>query len=390
MARIISAFLGLVITTLLFIGAIYLMFDISWLLPSHRAGLQQLTTLSIDQYQEGHFYLAISHFVGVLCIIVGTIASAILLPGPLAATSQHLGKLKFALYLLYPLVLLYRWLARHCGALLKVRMPRPRIEASIQWETHAAAPSVVPSQQRSETRTAPVISLDPEPEEAAADPAADEGAKPDVESGLVYSDPMAESDPPSPATAFDPDAGISIVIDQCRELGFETRSNLKVNAATGGWVPDIFDDDPDATIQLVAVDEGNILLIETLDLGGVKWTVETMAQMHDKPWSDAVWKSSIGEIACPVSNLVRSRERFNAALITRLGMEPDQIIPVLMLRNGSLENPDTLGTFADAEEVEVVWFDKPETIEATTGKAEGKMSAVLLNIMTQASRREAS
>lgn len=390
MARMISALLGLVATTLLFIGAIYLIFDINWLLPSHRAGLRQLTALPMDQYQEGHFYLAIAHFVGAMCIIAGTIASAIRLPGPLSFASQHLGKLKYALYLLYPLVLLYRWLGRRCGALLKVRMPRPRIEASIQWETHAPAPSVAPPQPRPETRTAPVISLDAEAKETNNAPAPSEARKPEAESGLVYSDPMAESDPPSPTAAFDPDAGISIVIDQCRELGFETRSNLKVNAATGGWVPDIFDEDPDATIQLVAVDEGNILLIETLDLGGVKWTVETMAQMHDKPWSDAVWKSSHGEIACPVSNLVRSRERFNAALITRLGMEPDQIIPVLMLRNGSLENPDTLGAFAEAEEVEVVWFDKPETIEATTGKAEGKMSAVLLNIMTQASRREAS
>jgi hypothetical protein len=390
MARIISAFLGLVITTLLFISAIYLMFDINWLLPSHRVGLQQLTDLSMDQYQEGHFYLAIAHFIGAMCIIAGTIASAILLPAPLSAASQHLGKLKYALYLLYPLILLYRWLGRRCGPLLKVRMPRPRIEASIQWETHVQAPSTSPTEAQTETRTAPVISLDAEPREPNSAPTPSETPKQEAESGLVYSDPMAESDPPSSATAFDPDAGISIVIDQCRELGFETRSNLKVNAATGGWVPDIFDDNPDASIQLVAVDESNILLIETLDLGGVEWTVETMAQMHDKPWSAAVWKSSHGEIACPVSNLVRSRERFNAALITRLGMEPDQIIPVLMLRNGSLVNPDTLGTFADAEEVEVVWFDNPETIEATTGKAEGKMSAVLLNIMTQASRREAS
>lgn len=389
MARLISALLGLVAATCLFIGAIYLMFDINWLLPSHRAGLRQLTALSMDQYQEGHLYLALAHVLGLPCILAGTIASAILLPGPLRAVAQHAHTLRYALYLFYPIVLLCRWLGGRFGALLKVRVPRPRIEASIQWDSDVPAPSSPAKDETTETRTAPVVSLDPEPPQPVHTPVSSEETQPDTDSGLVYSDPMAESDPTPTQGGFEPDAGISIVIDQCRELGFETRSNLAVNAATGGWVPDIFDDDPNAIIQLVAVDESTILLIETLDLGNADWTVQTMAEMHDKPWTDATWKSSHGEIPCPVSNLVRARERFNTSLITRLGMEPDQIMPVLMLRNGRLANPDRLTTFADAEDVEIAWFDTPANIENITGKAEGKMSAVLLNIMTQANRSAA-
>lgn len=396
MARMVSALIGLALSAAIFAGVIYLVFDINWFDAAHRAGMAQLTGLRMDQYQAGHFYLALAHVFGFFFVMAGTVVAGMQLPEHLQGSGRHIGKLRYAIYLLYPLVLACRLIGRGMARLLKIRVPRPRIEASIQWSTDAPAPVVVNDPGTSETRTAPVVDFNPQgiapaPNTADVEQEAAQNDDTGEDSGLVYSDPMAESQPTTPALPkFQPDAGIAVVIDQCRELGFETRSNLIVNASHGGWSPDIFDNDPMATIQLVAVDESTIFLIETLDLGDAEWTVETMADMHNRPWHEARWKSTHGDIPCPVSNLVRSRERFSASLITRLGMEPDQVMPVLMLRKGSLANPEKLTVFAEAEEISVVWFDDPALIENVTEKANGKMSAVLLNIMTQASRQQAS
>lgn len=398
MISVLSSMAGFVIAAAISIGAVFLLFDINWLSAEHRSGLARLLSLPLDAYSVGHLYLLITHIVCVIAMVAGMIIGAKFLGQPLRYLFSNAGKLRYLAYLFYPawfiLRLAGRTMGKSTGSLFKMRLPRPRIEASIEWNTQVTQPFVEKTKEPDAPRVPITVSFDPT--QTSAEPEADAPSDQDdvqeasPSTGLVYSDPMAEAAPaPQKKAAFDPDAGIAVVIDQLRELGYETRAQQLINAADGGWAPDIFDDDPMATAQLIAVDKETIYLIETLDLGGQEWTVETMADMHNRAWSDAKWRSPIAEIECPASNLARTRERFSSALLARLGMDPDQVICLLMMRNGKLANADALASFSAAEEIDLIWFDKIETIEPAIGSAEGKMSAILLNMITQTGRRAA-
>jgi hypothetical protein len=392
MIRFLSGIMGLIAAAALSIGVIYALFDINWLSAAHRAGLAQLLSLPLDAYKVGHLYLLITHVACLLVLGAGLVLGAKLLPEPLRYLASHAGKLRYLLYIFYPLSLASRSAGKGVGRMLKVRIPKPRIEASVEWVTSSPRPFQQETTEPEAPRGPISISLDPEkPTTTETKPAAQEDESPESSaSGLVFSDPMAETSPPArPPRAFQPDAGIAVVIDQLQELGYDTRANLLINASDGGFSADIFDDKPEATVELVAVDEQSIHLIETLDLGGEEWTVETMAEMHNRPWTDAKWRCAKAEIACPVSNLTRTRERFSAALLARMGMDTDQVISLLMVRNGTFANLDALTSYANAEDIEILWFDNPETIEPALGAAEGKMPPVLLSIMTQTGRRAA-
>jgi hypothetical protein len=393
MTRLLAALIGASIATVLSGWAIFALFGINWLNSEHRAGLADLTGWSLEAYSFGHLWLFIAHLVSIVFIGASLVLGWKFLADPLHALLRQFPKL---IYLAYPVAFLWNRAGRFLGHLIRVRVPKPRIEARIEWNTPASA--MAPETEQP-TRKPVTLTLDPE-KPSASKAAAEEVDRTDIqaavedqETGLVYSDPMAEleqkTEPPASAPVFDPEAGLPFAIDQLRELGYETRVNLQVNAADGGFVPDVFDADPKATVQLVAIDAETIYLIETVDLGNAQWSVQTMADMHDASWADAEWKSPIGKMPCPATRLARTRERFSSALLARLNMNESSLISLLILRNGTLEDQAALSRFTEAEDIELAWFDKPSDIDRIVDPAEGKMAPFLLNIITQPGRNAA-
>ncbi|RCK37257.1 hypothetical protein [Thalassospira xiamenensis] len=396
MTRLLAALIGASIATVLSGWAIFGLFDINWLNSSHRAGLADLTGWPLEAYSFGHLWLFVGHLVGLIAICAGLLLGWKFLADPLRAVFRQWPKL---IYLAYPVAFLWNRGGRLLGQMIRVRVPKPRIEARIEW--NAPAPTMAPETEQPARKPVTLI-LDPVktvPEETqqavsqASEQSSETQDTEEQETGLVYSDPMAEleqkSEPPVSAPVFDPEAGLPFAIDQLRELGYETRVNLQVNAADGGFVPDVFDADPKATVQLVAIDAETIYLIETVDLGNAQWSVQTMADMHDASWADAEWKSPIGNMPCPATRLARTRERFSSALLARLNMNESSLISLLVLRNGTLEDQAALSRFTEAEDIELAWFDKPSDIDRIVDPAEGKMAPFLLNIITQPSRNAA-
>lgn len=404
MIPLVAALFSALVASFLSGWAILALFGINWLNPDHRAGLADLAGWPLEAYSLGHLWLLAAHLFSVIIICTCFFLGWNFLAEPFRTLFRQTPKL---IYLAYPVAFLWNKAGKLIARMIRIKVPKPRIEARIEWNASAAANR---TESVSPDRAPVTLTLDPPASKPVAsqsnaaerkDPSGEDvnvDAKrmASQETGLVYSDPMAELEaaperPEAPVSkpVLDPEAGLPFAIDQLRELGYETRVNLQINAADGGFVPDIFDADPKATIQLVAIDAETIYLIETVDLGNMQWSVQTMADMHDASWTDAEWTSPSGTMACPATRLARSRERFNSALLARLNMNESSLISLLLLRNGSLADPEVLARFTDAEDIELAWFDTASDIDKIVDPAEGKMAPFLLNIMTQPGRNAA-
>ena len=161
MIRFLSALLGLIVAAALSIGVIYALFDINWLSAAHRAGLAQLLSLPLDAYKVGHLYLLITHVACLLVLGAGLVLGAKLLPEPLRYLASHAGKLRYLLYIFYPLSLASRSAGKGVGRMLKVRIPKPRIEASVEWVTSSPRPFQQETTEPEAPRGPISISLDP-------------------------------------------------------------------------------------------------------------------------------------------------------------------------------------------------------------------------------------
>lgn len=399
MTKFIGAIAGLLVGLLLchlfFTGV----FEVDWTNADHRGWVIDMLGWGLSVWETRHLMFIASCFGAIVFLLICTVCGTVWLGAPLiflARKTPLLGSL------LRPLKRPLAAAGRVAGKLLKIRMPRPQIEARLEWtERLPARPVGDPVGEPSIQRSTDIMELGGNPDAdtapnqnsipaAPVTPPPAQEAKPE-DNGLVFHDPMAAPDNPEPlpssdpvGPSYDPSRSLPRTIDMLRDLGYDTRTNLQVDARLGGWAEDIFDNDPLATVELMAVDSTAIYLVQTIDLAKASWNVTSMLD-SDTP----SWTSDLAEIECPARALARIKARFCSAFLARMNMRNEDVIPVLLLANGKIDNQQSLINYADGEGITVSWIDHHDGFTDVFDQAAQPMEAWKLAMITNAQRQVA-